>query len=211
MKLRGGLLLLLLAACAGARRRHATTTRRPTRSGSSASTRRHPARVSACRPARTRSASRRTPSLPVSPRPSVSSSTTPRAARLIIAEDVGQPEPPTRTTAHRPTRGRRPPPQPRPRRRQRRAPTTTTVAPTTTRPTAGLFAIEVEPTCPDGTLATIEITFGNRPDLDGQVGTLTFTTGGSVPLTFDLQHHRRGALPGVGRWRSGDDDLHVGR
>jgi hypothetical protein len=66
--------------------------------------------------------------------------------------------------------------------------TTTTTQPggttTTTIPTTGLFAIEVEPTCPDGTLATIEITFGNRPDLNGQVGTLTFNTGGSVPLTF---------------------------
>ena len=51
-------------------------------------------------------------------------------------------------------------------------------------PTPGLFAIEVEPTCPDGTLATIAITFGNRPDLNGQVGTLTFSTGGSIPLTF---------------------------
>jgi hypothetical protein len=30
----------------------------------------------------------------------------------------------------------------------------------------------------------IAITFGNRPDLNGQTGTLFFSTGGSIPLTF---------------------------
>jgi hypothetical protein len=63
-------------------------------------------------------------------------------------------------------------------------PTTTAGSTTTTGPVVTPFAIEVEPTCPDGTLATIEITFGNRPDLNAQVGTLTFSTGGSIPLTF---------------------------
>jgi hypothetical protein len=64
--------------------------------------------------------------------------------------------------------------------------TTSTVASTTTTspPTPTPFAIEVTPVCPDGTAPLIAITFGNRPDLDGQTGTLTFSTGGSVPLTF---------------------------
>ena len=63
--------------------------------------------------------------------------------------------------------------------------TPTTVTPTTSPPVGTPFAIEVTPLCPDGTVPLIEITFGNRPDLDGQVGTLTFSTGGSVSLTFD--------------------------
>ncbi len=66
------------------------------------------------------------------------------------------------------------------------APPTTIQATTTTKPpTPGLFAIEVNPVCPDGTAPEIVITFGDRPDLDGQTGTLTFSTGGSIPLTFD--------------------------
>jgi hypothetical protein len=118
---------------------------------------------------------------------------------VVIAFDTGQPEPGvgdcpppivgTTTTTSSPTTTTQP------------GGTTTTTQPggtttttsttpggttttTSTPPTGGLFAIEVEPTCPDGTLATIEITFGNRPDLNGQVGTLTFSTGGSIPLTF---------------------------
>ena len=62
----------------------------------------------------------------------------------------------------------------------------TTSGPTTTFPTPTPFAIEVEPLCPDGTLPLIAITFGDRPDLDGLTGTLTFSTGGSVPLTFEV-------------------------
>ena len=103
---------------------------------------------------------------------------------VVIAFDVGQdpepgpdacpaPPPPTTTTTKHGT--------------TTTGGSTTTASSTTTTtkpPTPGLFAIEVEPTCPDGTLATIEITFGNRPDLNGQVGTLTFSTGGSIPLTF---------------------------
>ena len=109
---------------------------------------------------------------------------------VVIAFDVGQPEPDVSDC-----------PQPTPSTTTTVKATTTTVSATTTtakattttqpnqttttRPTAGLFAIEVEPLCPDGTAPTIEITFGNRPDLDGQTGTLTFSTGGSIPLTFD--------------------------
>ena len=63
--------------------------------------------------------------------------------------------------------------------------TTTTGGGTTTFPTPTPFAIDVAPLCPDGTTPEIEITFGNRPDLDGQTGTLTFSTGGSIPLVFD--------------------------
>jgi hypothetical protein len=66
--------------------------------------------------------------------------------------------------------------------------TTTTTQPgttTTTFPTPTPFAIEVAPLCPDGTTPEIEITFGDRPDLDGQTGTLTFSTGGSIPLVFN--------------------------
>ena len=64
-------------------------------------------------------------------------------------------------------------------------PTTTAGSTTTTLPTAGQFSIEVEPLCPDGTEPTIAITFGNRPDLDGQIGILTFSTGGSIELEFN--------------------------
>jgi hypothetical protein len=63
-------------------------------------------------------------------------------------------------------------------------PTTTAGSTTTTFPTTGLFAIEVEPLCPDGTEPSIAITFGVRPDLHGQIGTLTFSTGGSIALEF---------------------------
>ena len=117
---------------------------------------------------------------------------------VVIAFDVGQPEPDvsecpppdTGTTTTAPT--------------TTMATTTTTMAPTTTGPTTTSgpttsgptttfptptpFAIEVEPLCPDGTTPLIEITFGDRPDLDGQTGTLTFSTGGSIPLTFDANN-----------------------
>jgi hypothetical protein len=66
--------------------------------------------------------------------------------------------------------------------------TTTAGGTTTTTPQVGLFAIEVEPTCPDGTEPTIAITFGDRPDLDGQIGTLTFSTGGSIQLEFNANN-----------------------
>jgi hypothetical protein len=58
-----------------------------------------------------------------------------------------------------------------------------------------LFAFDAVPVCPDGTVPRIQITFGNRPDLDGQVGTLTFSTGGSVPLTFDANGSTTIAYP----------------
>jgi len=97
---------------------------------------------------------------------------------LIIAEDIGQPEP--SPDACPPLNGGT-------------TTTTATTAPptsttTTSPPTPALFAIEVEPLCPDGTVPEIEITFGNRPDLDGQTGTLTLSTGGSMPLTFDANN-----------------------
>ena len=65
--------------------------------------------------------------------------------------------------------------------------TTSTSSSTTSTsiPTPTPFAIEVTPLCPDGTTPEIAITFGNRPDLDGQTGTLTFSTGGSISLVFD--------------------------
>ena len=62
----------------------------------------------------------------------------------------------------------------------------TTSGPTTTFPTPTPFAIEVEPLCPDGTVPLIAITFGDRTDLDGQTGTLSFSTGGSVSLTYEV-------------------------
>jgi len=69
---------------------------------------------------------------------------------------------------------------------------TTTTQPggttTTTIPTGGFFSIEVEPLCPDGTEPQIAITFGDRPDLDGQIGTLTFSTGGSIQLEFNANN-----------------------
>ena len=62
----------------------------------------------------------------------------------------------------------------------------TTSGPTTSGPTPTPFAIEVEPLCPDGTVPLIAITFGDRADLDGQTGTLSFSTGGSVSLTYEV-------------------------
>lgn len=68
--------------------------------------------------------------------------------------------------------------------------TTTTTQPggttTTTIPRPSLFAIGAAvPLCVEETQqAVISITFGARPDLNGQTGTLAFSTGGSVPLTF---------------------------
>jgi hypothetical protein len=63
--------------------------------------------------------------------------------------------------------------------------TTTTVGTTTTTPpTVSLFAVGTFAFCgPDG-LPLISITFGNRPDLNGQTGTLFFSDFTSVPLTF---------------------------
>jgi hypothetical protein len=66
--------------------------------------------------------------------------------------------------------------------------TTTTLGGSTTTsssiPTGGLFAINVGTVCTNG-VPLINITFPNRPELNGQpAGTLTFSTGGSTPLTF---------------------------
>ena len=61
---------------------------------------------------------------------------------------------------------------------------TTTTGPTTTFPTPSQFSFpSVTAICPNG-VALISITFPSRPELNGQVGTLTFSTGGSTPLTF---------------------------
>ena len=46
-----------------------------------------------------------------------------------------------------------------------------------------LFGVNVFTSCVNGQ-PTITITFGNRPDLDGQTGVLSFSTGGSVFLVF---------------------------
>jgi len=109
---------------------------------------------------------------------------------VVIAFDVGQPEPdvsecpspvgPTTTSSSSSTTSSTSSTST----SSTSSTSSTTSSTSTTLPTPGQFSIEVEPTCPDGTLATIEITFGNRPDLNGQVGTLTFSTGGSIPLTF---------------------------
>ena len=70
--------------------------------------------------------------------------------------------------------------------------TTTTTSPTTssttstsstTIPTPTPFAVNVFASCVEET-ATITVTFGDRPDLDGQTGVLSFSTGGSVFLVF---------------------------
>jgi hypothetical protein len=55
---------------------------------------------------------------------------------------------------------------------------------TTARPTAGLFSVNVFAFCGPDFLPEISITFGNRPDLNGQQGVLSFSTGGSVFLVF---------------------------
>ena len=61
---------------------------------------------------------------------------------------------------------------------------TTTTGPTTTFPTPSQFSFpSVTAICPNN-VALISITFPSRPELNGQVGTLTFSTGGSTPLTF---------------------------
>jgi hypothetical protein len=54
----------------------------------------------------------------------------------------------------------------------------------TTTVTAGLFSVKAFAFCGPDFLPEISITFGNRPDLDGQQGVLSFSTGGSVFLTF---------------------------
>ena len=55
---------------------------------------------------------------------------------------------------------------------------------TTKPPTPGLFSVKAVAFCGSDFLPEIAITFGNRPDLDGQRGVLSFSTGGSVFLTF---------------------------
>jgi hypothetical protein len=55
---------------------------------------------------------------------------------------------------------------------------------TTKPPTPGLFSVQAFAFCGPDFLPEISITFGNRPDLDGQQGVLSFSTGGSVFLTF---------------------------
>jgi hypothetical protein len=63
--------------------------------------------------------------------------------------------------------------------------TTTTASSTTTTkpPVVTPFALTVFSLCAEGE-AAISITFGDRPDLDGQTGVLSFSTGGSVFLVF---------------------------
>ena len=61
---------------------------------------------------------------------------------------------------------------------------TTIPATTTTGPRVSLFGVNVFAFCGADFLPEISITFGNRPDLDGQIGVLSFSTGGSVFLTF---------------------------
>ena len=66
--------------------------------------------------------------------------------------------------------------------------TTTTAASTTTSssipPMGDLFSVDVFAFCGSDNLPEISITFGNRPDLNGQTGVLSFSTGGSVFLVF---------------------------
>jgi hypothetical protein len=54
----------------------------------------------------------------------------------------------------------------------------------TTTVTAGLFSVKAFAFCGPDFLPEISITFGNRPDLNGQTGVLSFSTGGSVFLIF---------------------------
>ena len=61
-----------------------------------------------------------------------------------------------------------------------KATTTTTTKP----PTPGLFSVKAFAFCGSDFLPEISITFGNRPDLNGQTGVLSFSTGGSVFLVF---------------------------
>ena len=68
--------------------------------------------------------------------------------------------------------------------------TTTTIPPTTTTTIPGgqptLFAVGTFAFCDEETgQPFISITFGNRPDLDGQTGTLFFSDFTSMSLTFD--------------------------
>ena len=62
--------------------------------------------------------------------------------------------------------------------------TTTTKVTTTTGPSIGLFSVKAFAFCGSDFLPEISITFGNRPDLNGQTGVLSFSTGGSVFLVF---------------------------
>ena len=55
---------------------------------------------------------------------------------------------------------------------------------TTKPPTPSLFSVKAVAFCGSDFLPEIAITFGNRPDLDGQRGVLSFSTGGSVFLVF---------------------------
>ena len=55
---------------------------------------------------------------------------------------------------------------------------------TTKPPTPGLFSVKAVAFCGSDFLPEIAITFGNRPDLDGKTGVLSFSTGGSVFLVF---------------------------
>jgi len=64
--------------------------------------------------------------------------------------------------------------------------TTTTNGSTTSSstPPTGQFALNVLAVCPSGTTPLISITFPNLPELNGMSGPLTFSTGGSIDLTF---------------------------
>jgi len=99
---------------------------------------------------------------------------------LVIAFDDGGPEPsvdqcrPTPPTTTIPATTTTQP-----------ATTTTTSGTTTTLPTGGQFSFPaVTAICPDGETPLIAITFPSIPALNSMVGTLTFSTGGSIPLTF---------------------------
>jgi hypothetical protein len=76
--------------------------------------------------------------------------------------------------------------------------TTTTSKP----PTPGLFSVPVSAVClPTG--PAISITFGNRPDLNGMTGTLTFDGTNPTPLTF--QSNTTVTIP----WPAGLGDIAV--
>ena len=74
------------------------------------------------------------------------------------------------------------------------------------RPLLSLFSVGGAATVCDDEVPVITISFGNRPDLNGQVGSLAVHRrrqrrhrSVSLPLTFIAQHHRRGCSTPVPR------------
>ena len=130
-----------------------------------------------------------------------------RSVRNPPARQRPLPPPTTTTTTLPPTTTTLPP---------------TTTGPTTTGPTTTTWADDDDPAAdpvhgqrrsrlPDGVTPQISITFGNRPDLDGQTGTLTFSTGGFAAAHLPVRRDGHDPLPGIGGHRPGDADLHAGR